>query len=40
MTNDTFSKVDYAFNKLDSEKMIIDRQRNFFKVASLTQIDS
>ena len=28
----TFSKVNYAFNKLDSEKMIIDRQRNFFKV--------
>jgi len=25
--------VNYAFNKLDSEKMIIDRQRNFFKVA-------
>ena len=30
--NITFSKVNYAFNKLDSEKMIIDRQRNFFKV--------
>jgi len=25
--------VDYEFNKLNSEKMIIDRQKNFFKVA-------
>ena len=36
----TYIKVDYAFNKLDSEKMIIDRQRNFFKVTSTLKLCS